>query len=197
MAETILAPGRYGSNRPDGPGVTLRLRDPLSIFSVIARKGKGEALAAALRERFGLELPGPGLSSARDGRALRWAGPEQWFALAEVSDAAFGQELAAALADMAAVVDQGHGRVAIVIAGAKARAVLAKGTAVDLDPSRFRPGQVAATQMAHVGVHIAAVAPDVFELLVFRSFAESLFEFLTAMAGEYGYEITAPPGSPA
>ena len=82
-------------------------------------------------------------------------------------------------------------------AGAKARAVLAKGTAVDLDPSRFRPGQVAATQMAHVGVHITAVAPDVFELLVFRSFAESLFEFLTAMAGEYGYEITAPPGSPA
>ncbi len=32
-------------------------------------------------------------------------------------------------------------------------------------------------------------APDVFELLVFRSFAESLFEFLTAMAAEYGYEV--------
>ena len=30
------------------------------------------------------------------------AGPEQWFALAEVSDAAFGQELAAALAAMSA-----------------------------------------------------------------------------------------------
>ena len=73
MAETILAPGRYGSNRPDGPGVTLRLRDPLSIFSVIARKGKGEALAAALRERFGLERPGPGLCSARVGRELRLA----------------------------------------------------------------------------------------------------------------------------
>ena len=81
-----------------------------------------------------------------------------------MSDGAFGQALAAALADIAAVVDQSHGRVAIVIAGAKARAVLAKGTAVDLDPSRFRPGQVAATQMAHVGVHITAVAPDAFEL---------------------------------
>src|SRR4051794_24885682 len=101
MAETIPAPGRYGSNRPDGPGVTMQLRGPLSIFAVIARKGKKEALAAALRERFGLALPGPGLSSASDGRTLRWAGPEQWFALAEVSDGTFGQALAGEFADMA------------------------------------------------------------------------------------------------
>jgi heterotetrameric sarcosine oxidase gamma subunit len=87
------------------------------------------------------------------------------------------------------VIDQSHGRVAIVIAGPKARAVLAKGTAIDLHPSRFRPGQVAMTQMAHVGVHLTQTRPDVFELLVFRSFAESLFEFLTAMAAEYGYEV--------
>jgi methylglutamate dehydrogenase subunit D len=190
MAETILTPGHYGSNRPDGPGVVLRLRRPLSIVAIIARRGKTEALAAALRQGSGLELPGPGLSSGKDGRALRWAGPEQWLALAEGAEGALYQELAAALADLAAVFDQSHGRVAIVIAGRKARAVLAKGTAVDLHPSRFRPGQVAMTQMAHVGVHLTQTRPDVFELLVFRSFAESLFEFLTAMAAEYGYEVT-------
>ena len=74
MAETIPAPGRYGSNRPDGPGVTLRLRDPLSIFAVIARKGKGEALAAALRERFGLSFLAP--ASPRPGTAGRSDGPD-------------------------------------------------------------------------------------------------------------------------
>jgi heterotetrameric sarcosine oxidase gamma subunit len=190
MADTVLTPGRYGSNRPDGPGISLRYRRPGSIVSVIARKGSSQALAQALGQRFRLELPGPGLSLAHDGLALRWAGPEQWFALAEGADGALYQELAVALADTAAVVDQSHGRVAIVIAGPKARAVLAKGTAVDLHPSRFRPGQVALTQMAHVGVHLTGLGGDVFELLVFRSFAESLFEFLTAMAAEYGYEVT-------
>lgn len=189
MAETIFAPGRYGADRPHGPGVLLRLRRPLSIVTIIARKGKSQALAAALRQGSGLELPGPGLSSGEDGRSLRWAGPEQWLAVAEGAEGALYQELAAALADLAAVVDQSHGRVAIVIAGPKARAVLSKGTAIDLHPSRFRPGQVAMTQMAHVSIHLTQTRPDVFELLVFRSFAESLFEFLTAMAAEYGYEV--------
>jgi methylglutamate dehydrogenase subunit D len=199
MADTIPTPGRYGSNRPDGPGVSLRFCRMGSIVAVIARKGSAQALAEVLGQRFGLELPGPGLSFAQDGLALRWAGPEQWFALADGGGdgalyqdlaAALYQDLGAALADTAAVVDQSHGRVAIVIAGPKARAVLAKGTAVDLHPSRFRPGQVAMTQMAHVGVHLTQTRPDVFELLVFRSFAESLFEFLTAMAAEYGYEVS-------
>jgi heterotetrameric sarcosine oxidase gamma subunit len=188
----LPSPGRYGAKGPDGPGVTLRLRHPLSIVTIMAREGRGAALAGALRDSFGLaRLPGPGQSAtAQDDLTLRWAGPDQWFAIAERGgDGELHRRLAAVLADHASLVDQSHGRVAIVIAGPRARAVLAKGTAVDLHPSRFRTGQVAMTQMAHVGVHLAETAPDVFELLVFRSFAESLFEFLAAMAAEYGYEV--------
>jgi heterotetrameric sarcosine oxidase gamma subunit len=186
----ILTAGRYGAKGPDGPGVTLRLRHPLSIVTVMARKGRAEALAGALRDSFDLALPGPGESATATEFALRWAGPEQWLAIAESGrDGNLHQRLTTALAEAASLVDQSHGRVAIVIAGPRARAVLAKGTAVDLHPTRFRPGQVAMTQMAHVGVHLTQTTPDVFELLVFRSFAESLFEFLTAMAAEYGYEV--------
>jgi methylglutamate dehydrogenase subunit D len=188
----ILADGRFGAKGPDGPGVTFRLRHPLSIVTVIARTGRTESLADAMRDSFGLALPGPGLAAVENGRALRWAGPEQWLAIAEGGgDGELHERLQAALGETAALMDQSHGRVAIVIAGPRARSVLAKGTAVDLHPSRFRPGQVAMTQMAHVGVHLTAIAPDAFELLVFRSFAESLFEFLTAMAAEYGYEVVS------
>src|SRR5262245_56003952 len=188
----ILAAGRYGAKAPDGPGVTLGLRHPLSIVTVMARKGRADALAGAFRSSFGLTLPGPGQSATGKDVALRWAGPEQWLTVAEGGrDGDLHQRLTAALADTASLADQSHGRVAIVIAGPRVRAVLAKGTAVDLHPSRFRPGQVAMTQMAHVGIHLTQTAPDVFELLVFRSFAESLFEFLTAMAAEYGYEVSS------
>jgi len=185
-----LTPGRYGAKAPDAPGVTLGLRHPLSIVTIMARKGRADALASALRDGFGAAPPGPGRSTTGADLALRWAGPEQWFAIAEGGrDGDLHRRLAAALADTASLVDQSHGRVAIVIAGPRARAVLAKGTAVDLHPSRFAPGQVAMTQIAHVGVHLTQTAPDAYELLVFRSFAESLFEFLTAMAAEYGYEV--------
>jgi sarcosine oxidase subunit gamma len=185
-----LTAGRHGAKGVDGPGVSLRLRHPLSIVTVMARRGGTEALAAAMRDSFGLTLPGPGQSATAEDLMLRWAGPEQWLAVAERGrDGDLHQHLTVALAEAASLVDQSHGRVAIVIAGPRARAVLAKGTAVDLHPSRFRPGQVAMTQMAHVGVHLTQTAPDAFELLMFRSFAESLVEFLTAMAAEYGYEI--------
>src|SRR4029450_9717286 len=96
----------------------------------------------ALRDSFDLALPGPGESATAKEFALRWAGPEQWLAIAEGGpDRNLHQRLTAALAEAASLVDQSHGRVAIVIAGPRARAVLAKGTAVDLHPSRFRPGR--------------------------------------------------------
>ncbi len=43
--------------------------------------------------------------------------------------------------------------------------------------------------MAHVGVHIAQVGNDQFELSLFRGFAESFWEWLTEMASEFGYEV--------
>jgi methylglutamate dehydrogenase subunit D len=43
--------------------------------------------------------------------------------------------------------------------------------------------------MAHVGVHIAQVGPDAFELSLFRGFAESFWEWLGEMSDEFGYEV--------
>ena len=85
--------------------------------------------------------------------------------------------------------DQSHGRVILHIEGPRARDVLGKGTGLDLHPRAFGQGRSAVTQMAHVGVHIAQVGPDAFELSLFRGFAESFWEWLTEMSGEYGYEV--------
>jgi methylglutamate dehydrogenase subunit D len=43
--------------------------------------------------------------------------------------------------------------------------------------------------MAHIGVHIAQVGPDAFELSLFRGFAESFWEWLGEMSAEFGYEV--------
>jgi sarcosine oxidase subunit gamma len=53
----------------------------------------------------------------------------------------------------------------------------------------FKPGYCAVTQIAHVGVHLAQVGPDAFELSVFRGFAESFWEWLTEQAEEFGYQV--------
>jgi sarcosine oxidase gamma subunit len=43
--------------------------------------------------------------------------------------------------------------------------------------------------MAHIGIHVTQVENGVFDLLMFRGFAEGFWEWLTEMAEEYGYEV--------
>lgn len=89
------------------------------------------------------------------------------------------------LKPLAEIVDQSHGRVRIALSGAAAPAVLAKGTAMDLDPSAFPVGHAAQTLIGHIGAHLARTGEDRFELTVLRGFAESLWDDLAQMAAEF------------
>ena len=168
----VAVQGRFGASK-GAPGVSFSVRHPMSILTVIARAGQGEATAAALA-----------------GYTAQWAGPDQWFVVAEGrGEGALHRELKAKLAGLASVSDQSHGRVILRIAGPRARAVLAKGTPVDLHPEAFPVGKSALTQMAHVGVHLTRVDGDTYDLSVFRGFSESFWEWITEQAEEFGYQV--------
>lgn len=171
----VTVQGRFGADKGQ-PGVTLSVRHPLSIVSAIARKDKAKALA-------------DGLANLR-GATVLWAGPDQYFVQAEGrGEGALAAELSLMLAGTASVSDQSHGRVVLRIAGDKARAVLAKGTPVDLHPDVFPVGKSALTQMAHVGVHLTRVGDDSYDLSVFRGFSESFWEWLSEQSEEFGYLV--------
>ena len=168
----VAVQGRFGADK-GAPGVEFRVRHPMSIITVIARMGMGKPVATAL-ETFNAQ----------------WAGPDQYFVVAEGrGEGALYRELKSALGDIASISDQSHGRVIIRIAGPRARAVLAKGTPVDLYPDEFPVGKSALTQMAHVGVHLTRVGEDAYDLSVFRGFAESFWEWITEQAEEFGYQV--------
>ncbi len=168
----VAVPGGFGADK-GAVGVTFSVRHPMSIVTVIARAGQGEATAAALK-----------------GYEAQWAGPDQWFVLAENrGEGALYRDLKAKLSGLASVSDQSHGRVLLRLTGPKARAVLAKGTPVDLHPDAFPVGKSALTQMAHVGVHLTRVGADTYDLSVFRGFAESFWEWITEQSEEFGYQV--------
>ena len=182
MSEQRLLPlrdmaqqGRFGAATAEA-GVQFSIMHPVSLVQVLARQGGGNKLAEALAKLKSI--------------MVMQAGPEQYFVQAS------GQPEGALLADlkkkldgMASVVDQSHGRVVIVLAGVKSRAVLAKGTPVDFHADHFAIGQSAFTQMAHVGVHVTRSGADEFTLSVFRGFSESLWEWLYSQAAEFGYQV--------
>lgn len=187
----ILADGLHGA--VDGePGVTIReVRRPL--VSVSPRAGARERVSKILQEHLGVTLPEPGRFAVAGDVLVLWAGLEQWI-IAGVEDGRRTDlaPLAEALAPLAAVVDQGHGRAMVRLSGPRARDVLARLCAVDVHPRSFGPGRVAATRMAHVGTLLAQLddAPT-FEIQVMRSFAVSFFEELTAAAAPFGFRTVA------
>ncbi|MET3580162.1 sarcosine oxidase subunit gamma [Mesorhizobium robiniae] len=123
-------------------------------------------------------------AAARAGLSLRANGPGQWYLVGdETTTRDVLAELTSGLPDGFTVVEQNHGRVRIAVEGDAVKAVLAKGTGVDL--SQFEIGHATTTLIGHISAHISRTSADRFELMPLRSFAESLWHDLEKMAAEY------------
>lgn len=173
MAEFAL-PSKPALDHPPihGDGLSIAYRQGGSIVQVLARAEQMDI--GRIRQ-------------ALDGLAcsVRPLGPDQWLL---VFDHEAGEEerrgLAALLPDIA-LVEQSAGRVRIGVAGANAARVLAKGAAVDFDEREFPVGSATPCLVGHIPAHVARLGKDGFELIVLRSFAQSLWHDLEEMSAEY------------
>jgi sarcosine oxidase subunit gamma len=169
-------------NRSVSKELTIGVRDELTLASFASAKGKREALVAAIKDKYGLTLPSTPLRVEGRGIAVLWSGPDQWIAVAERTNGRdLERELKPLLAGVASVVDQTDARAILRISGPRSRAVLAKGVPIDLHPRAFGPGAVAITHASHIGVTLWQLdAAPTYELAVFRSYAQSLADWLDA-----------------
>ena len=178
----------------EGSGVVVRDRDGLGLATVLARKGKQEALAQRVRERFGIELPqGPHRATTGD-TAFAGTGPGTWLALHERSGNSFAPALLAAIGDLASISDQSDGLAVLRLSGPKIRDALCKLIPIDLHPGAFKVGGVASTIAAHIGATLWRIEDDrdgsaVFEIAVFRSLADSFWSALSESAAEFGFRV--------
>ena len=122
-----------------------------------------------------------------------WSGPDQFFALSKGGKHTM-DTLASAFSIAASLSDQSHARALISISGGKARTMLAKLSSIDLHAAAFPVGAAAATSMDHTSVTLwrgkdPADGQAVFNVLVFATFAESLWHTMLDSAAEYGVAI--------
>ncbi|ESZ51383.1 sarcosine oxidase subunit gamma [Mesorhizobium sp. L2C054A000] len=186
--ERALAPGAYGVQGDAGVSLT-EIRN-FDLVQVMARRGKAGDLAEA-DARFGVAAPETPKAGGTADATLIWSGPDQFFVL---SKGGRTEVLAQTFASSASLSDQSHARVLISICGLKARAMLAKLSSIDLHPDAFPVGAAAATSMDHTSVTLwrggdQADGQAVFNLLVFATFAESLWHTMLDSAAEYGVAI--------
>ncbi len=158
-------------------GMTLSLTDPGHITALAPWRGAGAALSRALRAAHGVEYPGPGRISAAGAARCLWSGREQAFLVGPAPDRA-------ALADHAALTDQGDAWAVIRLDGTGARDVLARLCPLDLRPQVFATGHTARTLLGHMKVALSRDAVDGYEIMVPRSMTGTAVEELaTAMRG--------------
>jgi len=184
--EEALSDARRRAAATGDPGVTIAERRDLTLVQVIARRGQEQAAA----ERLGLD-PAPGRASTVVAGTALWLAPGAWMVVAEgVEEGALYQDLCERVQQVAAVMDQSHGRVVLRLSGRRARDVLAKGCRLDLHPRVFQPGMCAQTGIAQIGVLLHQIDErPTYELQVFAGYAADFLAWLTASAAELGCRI--------
>ena len=99
------------------------------------------------------------------------------------------EALQSAVGDLAAVVDQSHGRCGLRLSGYRAREVMAKNTAIDLHERAFHPGQCASTSVAHMSAMVIQIDDTpTYDLFVARSLARSFAHAIEQACHEFENE---------
>ena len=188
LEKDLQQSGRDGAKGDRG----LRLGE-VRGWSLVQASGfptEAPAFEAALSSLVGASLPTKvGEAVAAQGRTLMRVGPEHFWIVGPKQD-----DLAANLSQSVAptvgsILPLSHSRTRIFIEGPAASEVLAKGIPLDFDAGVFKIGQFALTGLHHTPVLLHRTAADRYELYAMRTFAHSIWEWLTDAALPVGYDV--------
>lgn len=166
----------------------IQLVELAGVGKVILRGDpKDASFLAAVRDAVEIDLPlAPNTSSETLPLSAIWLSPDEWLLTcaggSEVN--VFGALSTALSSQHAAVVDVTDSRTVLRLSGPRARAVLAKGCALDLHPRAFALGDVAQTMLAKSAVILHHTVDDAekegseFDIYVPRSYADYLWSWL-------------------
>ncbi len=152
-------------------GIELAEREPTAKL-VLRGDAADPAFVAAVEESLGLKLPrvvGQGVEGG--GIAMLCRGPDEWLVLG-----------AGKLADGMVMTDVSAAWALLHLSGERAREVLAKGCALDLDDLASGHGRESQLGPVHVVVRRCDAG---FDLMFRRSHARAAWTWLVDAAGEY------------
>ena len=162
-------------------GGELSIRERPFVSQLNLRTGTDAAVIRRFAAVLGFPFPTVpnSVASLEDRRAL-WLGPDEWLIVGpDGQQAAIEQELRNGLnGAFGSVTDVSANRTLLEIRGAKARARLAHGIAIDLDPRSFGPMRCAQTLLAKAQVIIECRDESGLILYVRASFATYAADWL-------------------
>ena len=192
MLELKSESALQGRMQSDGLSISIR---EIAGRGMIDLRGLAtdRKFTAAAKEALGLDLPKMPRTSATwgDVKAL-WLAPDQWLILTTAANTApLLDALRKALGKIHSLaVDVSDMRAVIRIEGEEARNVLLKGSSLDLHADAYHAGAVRRFRFAEIAALLDVVEEDVFDIYVFRSYAEYAWAWLQKNARK-GTEVSA------
>jgi sarcosine oxidase subunit gamma len=186
LAVPLTAGGRDGA---DGQR-QLKLRELRGwhLMQVGVFPGQEASIDATVKSLLGTGLPEHAHRPAQgSGRIYRIARDQYWLV---TPDSTLSAKLADAVAPEAGTVTPlSHARVRVDVSGEPVRAMLSRVLTIDLDPRVFQIGDAAQTGMHHLGVLVERTGENSYEFFLLRTYAQTLWEWLTDAALPYGYDV--------
>jgi sarcosine oxidase subunit gamma len=173
-------------HRPEPSGLAIGMREIGDRGMIDLRGLAGDpAFLAAAKSVLEVDLPLAPRTSASWGEIkVLWLSVDQWLILcprSKVPD--LMARLGKALAGIhSLIVDVSDMRAIIRLEGEGVREVLLKGSSLDLLGGDYTPGAVRRARFAEIAALIHVVDEDVFDLYVFRSYADYAWDFLLTAA---------------
>lgn len=155
---------------------TLSEVSPGAMTSLAHFKGQHKATSTALKAAHGMALPAPNRATGKASARAIWLSRGQVMLVGPAPDAS--------LAEQAALTDQTDGWAVVRLEGVGVEDVLARLVPVDMRASVFKRGHTVRTDLMHMMVSVTRVGDQAFQIMVFRSMAETLVHDLkSAMEG--------------
>jgi sarcosine oxidase subunit gamma len=174
------------AHRNPPQGLVIGLREMPNVGMIDLRGLAGDRkFMSACKSVLEVDLPrAPRTSVSWGENKVFWLSPDQW--LIQCPRAKAGELLASlrkALGNTHSLaVDVSDMRAIIRLEGEHARAVLLKGSSLDLDSEAYPPGTVRRVLFAGIAALINIVEDDASDLYVFRSYADYAWDWLTRNA---------------
>jgi sarcosine oxidase, subunit gamma len=165
-------------------GAAIAIREIAGRGMIDLRGSTGDRkFMAAAKEALGVDLPKtPRTSAAWGDMRVLWLSIDQWLVLTTADKAdALTASLRKALGNIHSMATNvSDMRAVIRVEGAGARVALMKGCSLDLLGGEYTTGTVRRMRFAEIAALLHVVEDEVFDIYVFRSYADYAWNFLLA-----------------
>lgn len=129
---------------------------------------------------LGMPLPKLNIVAQKGDLKIYCTSPDEWMIITkEDQELELEKNLRIALeGEHFAVINVTGGFTTVKIDGKSSRELISKGTSFDIHPQSFKSGQSAQTHFAHAVILLELIEKNEFNLVIRRSFAEYLWDYL-------------------